>query len=94
MKNEEILEIDTQEHTNNVNYLNIPELFDRSESFEYYNVNKLNGGGPSYLMGNALCGTNNTYEYMDKDDISLHLLTTKFVKILSRIQRVQFVYMV
>ena len=65
--------------------------FDRIETYNYYSFNESKGDGAAFLVGNALCGTSNAYEFMETDDITLHLLVTKFVKTLSRNQRVEFV---
>jgi hypothetical protein len=61
--------------------------FDRKETYNYYSFNESKGDGAAFLVGNALCGTSNAYEFMETDDITLHLLMAKFVKTLSRIQR-------
>ena len=66
--------------------------FDRPESFKYFEFNEMKGDGAAYLVGNAMCGTSNVYDHMDSDDITLHLLVAKFVKTLSRIQRVEFAF--
>ena len=64
--------------------------FDRLETYNYYSFNESKGDGAAFLVGNALCGTSNAYEFMETDDITLHLLIAKFVKTLSRLQRVEF----
>ena len=64
--------------------------FDRIETYNYYSFNELKGDGAAFLVGNALCGTSNAYEFMETDDITLHLLMAKFLKTLSRHQRVEF----
>ena len=64
--------------------------FDRIETYNYYSFNELKGDGAAFLVSNALCGTSNAYEFMETDDITLHLLMAKFVKTLSRLQRVEF----
>ena len=66
------------------------DLFDRRETFNYYNFNELQGDGAAFLIANASCGTSNAYRFVETDDITLHLLIAKFVKTLSRIQRVEF----
>ena len=69
-----------------------PNSFDRRESYEYFAFNELKGDGAAYLVGNAICGTSNIYNNVNPDDITLHLLIAKFVKTLSRIQRVDFAF--
>ena len=69
-----------------------PYLFDRAESYKYFTYNEKYGKGPASIVSNALFGTSNAYEHMNEDDITLHLLIAKFVKTLSRIQQVQFSY--
>ena len=62
---------------NNEKYNVSANLFDRTESYHYYNCNKSKGDGATYLVGNSLCGTSNTYEYMDGNDVTFHLLMAK-----------------
>ena len=69
-----------------------PYLFDRAESYKYFTYNEKYGKGPTSIVSNALFGTSNAYEHMNEDNITLHLLIAKFVKTLSRIQRVEFSY--
>ena len=64
--------------------------FDRIETYNYYNFKENRGDAASFLVGNAICGTTNAYEFMKTDDITLHLLIARFVKTLSRIQRNEF----
>ena len=66
------------------------KLFDRAESYKYFSCNERNGEGAANLVSNALFGTSDSYKHMNEDDITLHLLIAKFVKTLSRIQRVEF----
>ena len=47
-----------------------------------------------YLIGMALFGTSNTYQHLNKDEITLHLLIAKCVKTLTRIQRVDFAFII
>ena len=68
------------------------DSFDRQENYTYYDFNETKGDGAAYLVGNAMCGASNIYDHMDSDDITLHLLIAKFVKTLSRIQRVEFAF--
>ena len=65
---------------------------DRDESFQYYNFSETKGDGAAYLVGNTIVGKINMYDSMENDDVTMHLLITKFVKTLSRIQRVEFAY--
>ena len=54
--------------------------------------NVIKGNGAAHLVGNVIAGKTNTNESMKNDDVDMHLLIAKFVKTLSRIQRVEFAY--
>ena len=80
------------EVVNEIHKLIDPNSFGQTESYQYFAFNESKGDGAAYLVGNAICGTSNIYDNIDPDDITLHLLIAKFVKTLSRIQRVEFAF--
>ena len=68
----------------------LPDTFDRVETYNYYNFQESKGDAAAFLVGNAMTGTTKAYEMMETEDITLHLIIAKFVRTLSRIQRVEF----
>jgi len=82
-----------ESYTNSPQSIN-PNSFDRKESYEYFSFHELKGDGATYLVGNAMCGTSNMFDFIDTDDVTLHLVIAKFVTSLSRIQRAEFAFIV
>ena len=68
----------------------VAETYDRKESLNYFQTNsspEYNNCGPSSLVGIALCDSLCAFKHMIKEDIDLHLLSTKFLSSLTRNQR-------
>ena len=68
----------------------VAETYDRKESLNYFQTDssrEYTNCGPSSLVGIALCDSLCAFKHMIKEDVDLHLLTTKFLSSLSRNQR-------
>ena len=74
----------------NKSEISVAETYDRKESLNYFQTNsssEYNNCGPSSLVGVALCDSFCAFKHMIKEDVDLHLLTTKFLSSLTRNQR-------
>ena len=70
-------------------------IYDREESNSYYQKNasdKSPNDGPSFMVGNALTHTMNSYKYLSEGDITLHLMLSKLTASLTRYQRIELAY--
>ena len=71
----------------------VAETYDRKESLHYFQTNyshEYNNYGPSSLDGIALCDSSIAFKDMIKENIDLHLLTTKVITSLTRHQRDEY----
>ena len=68
----------------------VAETYDRKESLNYFQTNsssEYNNCGPLSLVGVASCDSFCAFKHMIKEDVDLHLLTTKVLSSLTRNQR-------
>ena len=68
------------------------DIFNSEESNRYFTNDQKDGNGAYHLVANALFGTENISSSMSTDDVTLHLVIARFVKSLSRVQRVEFAF--
>ena len=64
----------------------VRDMCDSIETYRYIkhnNSDQIVHYSPSYLVSNAISDTTTLHQKMNEDDISLHLLVTKFVSKLS-----------